>query len=202
MRTQSELKKSVFLLQSLSTDRPLIFSLFSDWCTNPDGSSSCPAEDPGESEESISNALQSFIHQTNLSKGLLILEHETSTFAVNHFKDFYPQLEGLGWTPKSIPDMYGMNWYSNSVDGKSPTTNQTEMVISFSVPPKEKQEEEEVLKGPEQANEVASATSPLETDSFDSVQDQVSGSSHSFKVSLGNHFVFYFFFHLSVLGLL
>jgi len=127
---------------------------------------------------------------------LIILEHELTSYSVNHFKTYYPQLEGLAWVPKSIPDMSETSWYSNSVDGKSPTTDQTDMVVSNSTSP-------QALQVPEQVNQATSKTSfsAVASTTFGSQQDQTSGGAQSTKESFTIYLIFATVFAICLLEL-
>ncbi|CED84454.1 Polysaccharide deacetylase [Phaffia rhodozyma] len=70
----------------------------------------------------ITNNLQGFINGAK-SPGLLILEHELYTGCVDAFKSVYPSMVSQGWDMRSIPDLWGENWYKNAVDESSAISN-------------------------------------------------------------------------------
>lgn len=103
---------------------------------NDDGTTECPGQVPGEDDKSIGDAIQGFIHNDiNKPNGIIILEHELTSYSVGHFKNMYPQLKGIGWTPKSIPELVGRDWYANAVNGTSPITSQNNMILTAAITP-------------------------------------------------------------------
>ncbi|SNX81971.1 related to CDA2 - sporulation-specific chitin deacetylase [Melanopsichium pennsylvanicum] len=95
-----------------------------DWCLNDQGGSECPNVDPGKDVASVAAAVQSGIHGAK-SPGLIMLEHELTHASIKIFKDYYPSIKGLGWTPGNVADLFNMPWYKNAWNNQSPALNGT-----------------------------------------------------------------------------
>uniref|UniRef100_V5E8G1 chitin deacetylase n=1 Tax=Kalmanozyma brasiliensis (strain GHG001) TaxID=1365824 RepID=V5E8G1_KALBG len=88
-----------------------------DWCLQDDGTSACPGEDPGKDYASVAAAASAGINGPQ-QNGLIMLEHELTHQSIKVFKDYYPQLKGLGWTPNNVADVFNMPWYKNAWDNE------------------------------------------------------------------------------------
>jgi chitin deacetylase len=49
------------------------------------------------------------------SPGLIVLEHDRTERSVNGFVRVFPTLISQGWIPRSIPDLFNLDWYINSI---------------------------------------------------------------------------------------
>ncbi|PLW09620.1 hypothetical protein PCANC_24957 [Puccinia coronata f. sp. avenae] len=83
-----------------------------DWCladVTPNGSACSPGNGP-QNLSQLKQTLTNFVHSAK-SKGLIILEHEQSTRAVEAFKAIFPLMKKLKWITLPIPDALHLPWY-------------------------------------------------------------------------------------------
>lgn len=83
-----------------------------DWCladSKPNGSACAPGDGP-QNLKDLENALDLFV-ESDKEEGLIILEHEQSTRAVEGFKYILPHIRRSKWIPRAIPDLFGSPWY-------------------------------------------------------------------------------------------
>ncbi|SPO20320.1 related to CDA2 - sporulation-specific chitin deacetylase [Ustilago trichophora] len=95
-----------------------------DWCLDDQGGSACPNEVPGKDAASVAAAAASGIHGSQ-NPGLIMLEHELTHASIKVFKDYFPSVKSLGWTPQNIADLFDMPWYKNAWNNQSPAQKGT-----------------------------------------------------------------------------
>ncbi|KAK0541888.1 hypothetical protein OC845_006854, partial [Tilletia horrida] len=65
------------------------------------------------------------------SPGVIMLEHELTTYSVNAFiQHTWPGISKYGWKFNSIPELFGLPWYANSFNNTTPNSSQTSFVKS------------------------------------------------------------------------
>lgn len=86
-----------------------------DWCLQANGGSDCPGTVPGNTYQSVVDAVNKAV-QMPKSPGVILLEHELTPQSVGIFKNAYPTIKSLGWQAKSVSDAFGQDWYTNAHD--------------------------------------------------------------------------------------
>ena len=95
-----------------------------DWCLDDQGGSSCPNEVPGKDAASVAAAASAGIHGPK-SPGLIMLEHELTHASIKVFKDYFPSIKSLGWSPSNIADLFNLPWYKNAWNDQTPAQKGT-----------------------------------------------------------------------------
>ncbi|KAA1074229.1 chitin deacetylase [Puccinia graminis f. sp. tritici] len=97
-----------------------------DWCLSDESSpgSECT---PGSGPQNINQLIHDLKHRIRHGvhgdspnrrfpkHGIISLEHELSWRTVQSFMQSYPLAKSLGWDTRSIPDLFGLDWYQKPV---------------------------------------------------------------------------------------
>lgn len=78
------------------------------------------------SQSTVESSIKSWYNGPK-SPGLIVLEHELSTFSVQAFIDTFPVLKANGWHAVTIPEVSqdsSKAWYQNALNNTSPITPQ------------------------------------------------------------------------------
>ncbi|KAK0527080.1 hypothetical protein OC834_004557 [Tilletia horrida] len=106
-----------------------------DWCMETSGSSDCPGEVPGKDLPSITNYIDQTVLQSPKSPGIIMLEHELTTYSVNAFiQHTWAGIQKAGWKHASIPELWNLPWYANSFNNTTPNSSQSSLVRTAIVP--------------------------------------------------------------------
>ncbi|KAL9940741.1 hypothetical protein V8E36_000229 [Tilletia maclaganii] len=102
-----------------------------DWCMSDSGVSECASEDPGKSLSSITNYIDQTVSSAPKSPGVIMLEHELTTYSVNAFiQHTWAGIQKYGWKHDNIPNLFNLPWYANSFNNTTPNSSQTSLVKS------------------------------------------------------------------------
>jgi peptidoglycan/xylan/chitin deacetylase (PgdA/CDA1 family) len=116
--------ENVFGLQAVMWDAEC-----NDWCLQQDGSSACPGRQPGQSYQSVVNAVHAAMNKPK-SPGVILLEHELTPSSVGIFKSIYPSLKPMGWNPMCVSDAFGKDWYDNARDSSDTPVTVSDMAAA------------------------------------------------------------------------
>ncbi|KAE8222391.1 hypothetical protein CF319_g4400 [Tilletia indica] len=106
-----------------------------DWCMESSGQSDCPGTDPGESLASITNYIDQTVLKSPKSPGIIMLEHELTTYSVNAFIEHtWAGIQSAKWNYNNIPSLFGLPWYANSFNNTTPNSSQSSLVKTAIVP--------------------------------------------------------------------
>lgn len=79
-----------------------------DWCLSEGGGSSCGTNGP-QTDADLDTYFDGILTGPK-DPGLILLEHELNSRHVQAFTRNYGKIAANGWTARSIPDLWGVNW--------------------------------------------------------------------------------------------